>query len=72
MRYVIWARSPDTGPIQGEGTWVLDAADAEEAVRLLQQAIQFEVWPQGSTWMVRPWTMDDGDVESRMRLAKTA
>jgi len=72
MRYVIWAKSPDTGPIQGEGTWIVEAADIHEAAALIQQAIPFDMWPEGSTWTLRPWTSDDSDVQGQMRLAKTA
>jgi len=72
MRYVIWAKSPDTGPIQGEGTWVVEAADIHEAAALIQQTIQSEMWSGGTTWTVRPWTPHDSGVEGQMRIAKTA
>jgi len=69
MRYLIWAKSPDTEPIQAEGTWVVEAAHPHQAVELLQQPIHFEMWPQGSAWTVKPWTPDASDVEGRMRFA---
>jgi hypothetical protein len=50
MKYVVKLKSASTAPIQGEGTWVVEAADRVEAMALMEQTISS--WPKGATWTI--------------------
>jgi len=63
MRYVIWAKSPDSAPFRHEGRWVVEASSREEAARLMET--QIKLWPKDSTWTIRPWTADDVKTSER-------
>ena len=59
MKYVITARSSDSISVKASGSWLVEAANPDDALDQIQDYVRTGFWPKDSTWTVRPSLCED-------------
>lgn len=59
MKYVITARSSDSMSVKASGSWLVEAANPDDALDQIQDYVHTGFWPKDSTWTVRPSLSED-------------